>query len=170
MPQCSGICSNASSLCAGGATGLSVSTSKTADGDDTHPETPAVAASTVENEEVGCSTPRAYCALLNFTASLCPSDTTLRESSWRPFGRVPLLLSLLCCYDLRVLRLVSQGGLDLNIDMSALDIVTSEEFAQQQVFGQKWMVQLVPKRPPDVKPDRILSLAEYRRRLANIVG
>ena len=71
---------------------------------------------------------------------------------------------------LSALLLLSQGGLDLNIDMSALDIVTSERFAQQQVFGQKGMVQLVPKRPPDVKPDRILSLAEYRRRLANIVG
>lgn len=72
-----------------------------------------------------------------------------------------------CC---ECILAMAQGGLDLNIDMSALDIVTSEEFAQQQVFGQKWMVQLVPKRPPDVKPDRILSLAEYRRRLANIVG
>lgn len=77
-----------------------------------------------------------------------------------------------CLYAFNVSELlaVSQGGLDLNIDMSALDIVTSEEFAQQQVFGQKWMVQAVPKILPDVKPNRVLSLAEYRRRLANIVG
>ena len=54
--------------------------------------------------------------------------------------------------------------------MSALDIITSKEFAQQQVFGQKWMVQAVPKHLPDVKPDKILSLAEYKRRLAKIVG
>lgn len=63
-----------------------------------------------------------------------------------------------------------QGGLDLNIDMSALDIVAKRHPLLQQVFGQHWMAQSVPKPPADMKPDRVLSLAEYRRRLENIVG
>lgn len=61
-----------------------------------------------------------------------------------------------------------QGGLDLNIDMSALDIVANRHPLLQQVFGQHWMAQSVPKPPKDMTPDKVLSLAEYRRRLERI--
>ena len=44
---------------AGGPGGLSVSAARVADGEDGAPETPAVAASTTENEEV--SHPESYC-------------------------------------------------------------------------------------------------------------
>ena len=57
--------------------------------------------------------------------------------------------------------------------MSALDILSRRNTLLQQVFGQHWTGHSVPlpKGPTHVAPDKILSLAEYKRQLeANFVG
>ena len=54
--------------------------------------------------------------------------------------------------------------------MSALDIVRNGDPILRQVFGWYVTAQSMPQRPVGIKPDRILSLAEYRRRLENISG
>ena len=61
--------------------------------------------------------------------------------------------------------IVSQGDLDVNIDLSVLKLATHRKSLASQLLGPNWQISsCAHAKPPNLVARKMLTLADYKRR------